>query len=137
MIKAKPNKAVKICGQEVIDILETKHTLKGKKETEPDDDTDVMCPLKSVQASTQPDSNEYNSLAWTSKEQSLFLEAVRTFGKDWNAVQDHIKTRTKRQIGSHSQKLRNQAKNNPSRMEALLGQDVFDILEGPLVTGKP
>jgi SHAQKYF class myb-like DNA-binding protein len=137
MIRAKPNKAVKVCGQEVMDILEIKHTLKGKQFTEPVDDTDVKCPLKSVLPSIQPDTIECNSLAWTPEEQRLFLEALRTFGKDWKAVQDHIKTRTRAQIHSHSQKLRNQAKNNPSRMEALLGQDVFDILEGPLVTGKP
>jgi SHAQKYF class myb-like DNA-binding protein len=41
---------------------------------------------------------------WTPEEHSLFLEALRIYGKDWDAIQYHIKTRDAIHIRSHAQK---------------------------------
>ena len=41
---------------------------------------------------------------WTQEEHELFLEALRTYGKDWTMLQRHIKTRGITNIRAHAQK---------------------------------
>ena len=41
---------------------------------------------------------------WTREEHTLFVEAIKKFGKNWKKVEDYIGTRTGAQIRSHAQK---------------------------------
>lgn len=41
---------------------------------------------------------------WTDEEHELFLEGIRKFGKDWELVKQHVKTRGIANIRAHAQK---------------------------------
>ena len=60
---------------------------------------------------------------WGVDEEAKFIEAVRTHGKDWMKIADHIATRDRRQIASFSQQFR---KKNKGKHD-----DLIAILEGP------
>mmetsp|Transcript_10564 Transcript_10564/g.16149 ORF Transcript_10564/g.16149 Transcript_10564/m.16149 type:complete len:111 (+) Transcript_10564:512-844(+) len=47
---------------------------------------------------------KYNTGKWAEGEHQLFLDAVRMYGKDWDKIEDHIKTRSISNIRSHAQK---------------------------------
>jgi MYB-related transcription factor LHY len=39
---------------------------------------------------------------WTDEEHELFLEALKIYGKDWEAVEKHIGTRDAAHVRSHA-----------------------------------
>ena len=41
---------------------------------------------------------------WSHEEHQLFLEALRKYGKDWRAIQFHVKTRADTNVRAHAQK---------------------------------
>ena len=41
---------------------------------------------------------------WTDEEHQLFLDGLKIYGKDWEAIQNHIGTRDTVNIRSHAQK---------------------------------
>jgi len=41
---------------------------------------------------------------WSPKEHRRFLQALKLYGKDWPAVEKHVKTRSAKQVRSHAQK---------------------------------
>jgi len=41
---------------------------------------------------------------WTKSEHKLFVEALNKYGKNWNKVANHVKTRNATQVRSHAQK---------------------------------
>ena len=41
---------------------------------------------------------------WTDEEHNLFLEALIKYGKDWDKIESHIKSRDAAHIRSHAQK---------------------------------
>ena len=45
---------------------------------------------------------EFNVGRWSTEEHNLFLEALRLFGKNWDKIQKHVKTRNVCNIRSHS-----------------------------------
>eukprot|EP00356_Strombidium_inclinatum_P015528 CAMPEP_0170494056 /NCGR_PEP_ID=MMETSP0208-20121228/14419_1 /TAXON_ID=197538 /ORGANISM="Strombidium inclinatum, Strain S3" /LENGTH=148 /DNA_ID=CAMNT_0010770051 /DNA_START=221 /DNA_END=667 /DNA_ORIENTATION=+ len=48
------------------------------------------------------DPSKYGTGKWTDAEHVLFLEALRMFGKDWEAIQSHVKVRDLPNIRSHA-----------------------------------
>ena len=54
---------------------------------------------------------------------------MRLYGKDWAKIAEHVATKTRTQIGSHSQKFRKDLYRNPDHPEI----DLLLILEGELV----
>ena len=49
-------------------------------------------------------SAQFNTGRWTTEEHDLFLEALRIDGKDWDLIEQHVKTRDAAHIRSHAQK---------------------------------
>lgn len=49
-------------------------------------------------------SAQFNTGRWTPEEHDLFLEALRIDGKDWDLIEQHVKTRDAAHIRSHAQK---------------------------------
>ena len=47
---------------------------------------------------------EFNAGRWSAEEHNLFLEELRIYGKNWDKIQKHVKTRCVQNIRSHSQK---------------------------------
>lgn len=41
---------------------------------------------------------------WTAKEQSLFLDGLSLFGRNWKKISSLVKTRSPTQVRSHAQK---------------------------------
>mmetsp|Transcript_18715 Transcript_18715/g.28688 ORF Transcript_18715/g.28688 Transcript_18715/m.28688 type:complete len:93 (+) Transcript_18715:238-516(+) len=48
--------------------------------------------------------NDFNFGKWSEEEHHLFLEALKLFGKDWEAIQGHVRSRNIKNIRSHAQK---------------------------------
>lgn len=46
----------------------------------------------------------YKTGRWTESEHELFLEALLIYGKDWDLIESHIKTRDAKNSRSHAQK---------------------------------
>jgi len=67
----------------------------------------------------------YMTGTWTSEEHIRFVQAVRTFGKNWKMITEFIGTRSRAQVGSHAQDFRTQIRKYPN----LLGSDILPILE--------
>lgn len=49
-------------------------------------------------------SSKTNNGRWTGAEHFRFLEALKTYGKEWQKVQSHVDSRTSTQARSHAQK---------------------------------
>lgn len=47
---------------------------------------------------------KFNTGRWTDEEHELFLEGLRLYEKDWELVQQHVKTRGIANIRAHAQK---------------------------------
>lgn len=45
-----------------------------------------------------------NTGRWTEEEHERFLEAMRIYGKDWDAIEDYVGTRDSTHCRSHAQK---------------------------------
>lgn len=45
---------------------------------------------------------EFKQGRWTSDEHELFIQGLKTYGKDWENIQSLVKTRSVIQIRSHS-----------------------------------
>jgi SHAQKYF class myb-like DNA-binding protein len=128
-VRKNPSRVDEIFGSEEIFILledRASFAVRETKSSKASEDSEEADPVKR--------SKLYR---WSQTDHSKFIQAVKDNGKNWKAITAQLKPRTRVQIASYTQRLRNDVKKDPSRMEALLGQDVFDILEGPLVTGKP
>ncbi len=50
------------------------------------------------------DDTALNTGMWTPDEHQRFIEAIKMFGKDWVAIEQHVQTRSAKQVKSHSQK---------------------------------
>lgn len=70
--------------------------------------------------------------AWSDAEHKRFLDAIRIYGKNWPKIVEHIGTRDRAQVGSHSQKWRLDVKKNPN----LDGAELVQLLEVPLIKLK-
>ena len=49
----------------------------------------------------------YNQGRWSEEEHDKFLEALHKYGRNWNAVHEHVVTRNSAQARSHAQKFLN------------------------------
>ena len=49
-------------------------------------------------------SEKYMKGRWTNNEHDLFLEALVIFGKDWDKIEHHVKTRDAAHTRRHAQK---------------------------------
>lgn len=47
---------------------------------------------------------QFNTGRWTDEEHELFLEGLRLYEKDWELIQQHVKTRGIANIRAHAQK---------------------------------
>ena len=47
---------------------------------------------------------KFNTGRWTDEEHELFLEGLRMYEKDWELIQQHVKTRGIANIRAHGQK---------------------------------
>ena len=47
---------------------------------------------------------KFNTGRWTDEEHELFLEGLRFYEKDWELIQQHVKTRGIANIRAHAQK---------------------------------
>jgi SHAQKYF class myb-like DNA-binding protein len=65
---------------------------------------------------------EFNVGRWSTEEHNLFLEALRIYGKNWDKIQKHVRTRCVQNIRSHSQKFN-------QKLEKLVDAN-GDLLEG-------
>ena len=43
---------------------------------------------------------------WTDPERLRFIEALRTYGKQWHAIQAHVQTKTEKQVKVYANNLR-------------------------------
>jgi len=50
----------------------------------------------------QDELREYKTGRWTEDEHKLFLEALMIYGKDWDKIEAHVKTRDAAHIRSHA-----------------------------------
>ena len=62
---------------------------------------------------------------WTSEEHSRFVFAVRTYGKNWTKITEHVATRAKASIAGYFFAFKKKAKKNPS----IADSDIIEILD--------
>ncbi|CDW79668.1 myb-like dna-binding shaqkyf class family protein [Stylonychia lemnae] len=65
-----------------------------------------------------------NNGRWTKEEHAKFLEALRKYGKNWNKVFEHVKTRNEQQVRSHAQKYFNKLKQKKN----IKNLDIYNVL---------
>eukprot|EP01114_Cavostelium_apophysatum_P017069 TRINITY_DN4982_c0_g1_i2.p1 TRINITY_DN4982_c0_g1~~TRINITY_DN4982_c0_g1_i2.p1 ORF type:complete len:262 (-),score=34.90 TRINITY_DN4982_c0_g1_i2:49-768(-) len=67
-------------------------------------DVDGATPTKAKRPKKVPTNPNHLIGRWNDKEESLFLEALELFGRDWDKVSEHMATRDKDSVKSHAQK---------------------------------
>ena len=78
-----------------------------------------------VQPQKTSKSTETCFTSWTVDEDNKLFEAIRLFGKDWKLVTGSLSGRTRGQVCSHVQRLREKFAKNPD----LPGADIIEILD--------
>ena len=61
---------------------------------------------------------------WTDEEHLRFIEAVRTHGKDWTKIAEHVGSRTNQSLRDHAKVFVKRAQKDPE----LEGSDIVPIL---------
>ena len=59
---------------------------------------------------------------WTDSERIRFLEGLRTYGKQWQAIQTHVQTKTEKQVKVYANNLRSCLAKRPQAELADLDQ---------------
>ncbi|KAJ1912467.1 hypothetical protein H4219_005590 [Mycoemilia scoparia] len=78
---------------------------KNSKKSQNDNESIRSPNKKSAPAKTEPiPDGQYRSGGYNDDEEQLFLEGLELYGRDWNAISKHIKTRDSKSIRSHAQK---------------------------------
>ena len=70
---------------------------------------------------------------WSPQDIDRYYHALRSFGKDWGKVIEHIGSKTKSQIYSRANKLTKDIKKNPKHHPAA---DLLSVLQGPVRDGE-
>ena len=65
---------------------------------------------------------------WTREEHFRFLQALKTYGKEWKYVQKHVATRSSTQARSHAQKFFSKLDKKGVTLEQFLSQIDLDNL---------
>ena len=69
---------------------------------------------------------------WSKEEHQLFVEGIKRFGKNWKAIENHLKTRSRPQIRSHAQKFFKRLKTTLKKLHRKESYD-DDVLKASLV----
>ena len=69
---------------------------------------------------------------WSKEEHQLFVEGIKRYGKNWKAIEKHLKTRSRSQIRSHAQKFFKRLKTTLKKLHRKESYD-DDVLKASLV----
>ena len=101
-----------------------KREIKAKQKTLSVSDDDILSHYE-----TKP---RRERKAWTDQENAKLYQAVRMFGKDWKVVTEYIGTKTRPQVCSRVQAIKNDVAKNPTAP----GFEIVPILEGIIKPGS-
>ena len=71
---------------------------------------DIIGLNKEKMTAVKSDRQQLRTGRWSKEEHQMFEEGLKLFGKDWQKMKVHMKTRSSGQIRSHAQKFFNQMK---------------------------